>query len=421
MIREELLASIELIDDYSRESEMAVIEAMVLDFEKYTIMMESYDDTSEEFDNVFQEGSILDRVKKEGKKDKNKLITILKFIPRIVIAIFDSIKKKFKDADLGNKIKESGKKLNEDRDKKAKVEAINKEFEGKAECYIDEKTGKIKFKKDKKSVIAKVTYLMVLTTATANLFKRIQKEFDYDNPSKIRSFIDDIDKLIHGNKEGLTAGDIFDGGFEALGDAIKHITSLTGEFALISAGIENTANEIRMRLMADTKEHPKMEEALKATTELTEKMTNLSGIITATLGSVSLVTEFAQIVGGTISSVVDKIRGDNDLDERALASFKADQDYMTALREKYPRPGAKDRDGKWHYSQTEEEYERSLDTFIRGDVFEFEKRKRAIKRADKDAERRAADEERARAKEEYKRKKEEWRKPDDSDSEGSDT
>ena len=307
--------------------------------------MENYDGDVDQYDSIFQEGEVLDKVKKEGKKDSNKLVTVLMFIPRLIKALVDILKKKFKDAEIGDKIKEAGKKLNKEKDKKEKVEEINKEFEGKAECYIDEKTGKIKFKKDPKSIIGTTAYLMILTNSTMNLYHRIEKEFDYENPSAIRSFIDDIDKLIHSNKD-VTASDIFEGGFEALGDALKHITSLTGELTLISGGVEKMAEKLRMRDMAKDKENPKVQEALKNTTELTGKMTKLNGIITGAVGSVSVFVDFAKNIfnlGGAVKEtakqseedtleavdtyITDEIRKNNP-----QKNGESDEDYLQRLR-----------------------------------------------------------------------------------------
>jgi len=345
LIRDEVLKSIDSIDESCIDSEMAVMEAMIADFEKYSMIMENYDGDVDQYDSIFQEGKVLDKVKKEGKKDSNKLVTVLMFIPRLIKALVDVLKKKFKDADIGDKIKEAGKKLNKEKDKEAKVKEINNEFDGKAECYIDEKTGKIKFKKDTKSVIATASYLMVLTNSTLNLYHRIEKEFDYENPSKIRSFIDDIDKLIHGNKD-VTTSDIFEGGFEALGDALKHITSLTGELTLISGGVEKMAEKLRMRDMAKDKENPKVQEALKNTTELTGKMTKLNAIITGAVGSVSVFVDFAKNIfnlGGAVKEtakqseedtleavdtyITDEIRKNNP-----QKNGESDEDYLQRLR-----------------------------------------------------------------------------------------
>ena len=409
MIRDEVLKSIDSIDESCQDSESAVIEAMIADFEKYSIMMECYDGNIEQFDSVFQEGKVLDKVKKESKKDDNKLVTVLMFIPRLIKALIDIFKKKFKDADIGDKIKEAGKSLNKasTAEKEAKVKQINDEFNGKAECYIDEKTGKIKFKKDPKSIIATATYLIVLTNSTMNLYNRIEKEFDYENPSKIRSFIDDIDKLIHGNKD-VTAGDIFEGGFVALGDALKHITAVTGELSLITAGIEKTAEKIRMRDMAKDAENPKLQEALKNTTELTGRMSKLNGIIAGTVGSVSMLVEFTKNIfdiGSSIKNKYDKL--DTDIAE-------AERTYVTdEIRQKYPQ-----REG-----ESDEEYDDRLRLIAINDVSvsDIIKKQLSIKHNKKKDLKAQEKANKARAKEEYKRKKEEARKGgSDNDSKEDD-
>lgn len=409
MIRDEVLKSIDSIDESCQDSESAVIEAMIADFEKYSIMMECYDGNIEQFDSVFQEGKVLDKVKKESKKDDNKLVTVLMFIPRLIKALIDIFKKKFKDADIGDKIKEAGKSLNKasTAEKEAKVKQINDEFNGKAECYIDEKTGKIKFKKDPKSIIATATYLIVLTNSTMNLYNRIEKEFDYENPSKIRSFIDDIDKLIHGNKD-VTAGDIFEGGFVALGDALKHITAVTGELSLITAGIEKTAEKIRMHDMAKDAENPKLQEALKNTTELTGRMSKLNGIIAGTVGSVSMLVEFTKNIfdiGSSIKNKYDKL--DTDIAE-------AERTYVTdEIRQKYPQ----------REDESDEAYDDRLRLIAINDVSvsDIIKKQLSIKHNKKKDLKAQEKANKARAKEEYKRKKEEARKGgSDNDSKEDD-
>ena len=396
MIRDEVLKSIDSIDESCIDSEIAVMEAMIADFEKYSMIMENYDGDVDQYDSIFQEGQVLDKVKKEGKKDSNKLVTVLMFIPRLIKALVDVLKKKFKDADIGDKIKEAGKKLNKEKDKEAKVKEINKEFDGKAECYIDEKTGKIKFKKDSKSVIATASYLMVLTNSTLNLYHRIEKEFDYENPSKIRSFIDDIDKLIHGNKD-VTASDIFEGGFEALGDALKHITSLTGELTLISGGVEKMAEKLRMRDMAKDKENPKVQEALKNTTELTGKMTKLNAIITGAVGSVSVFVDFAKNIfnlGGAVKETAKQSEED---------TLEAVDTYITdEIRKNNPQKNGES-DEDYLQRLRREAIKNVSDKEIRGKMKDIKKKHKED------------------AKAEYKRKKEEARKGgSDNDSEEDD-
>jgi hypothetical protein len=240
-----------------------------------------------------------------------------------------------------------------------------------------------------------------------NLYNRIEKEFDYENPSKIRSFIDDIDKLIHGNKD-VTAGDIFEGGFVALGDALKHITAVTGELSLITAGIEKTAEKIRMHDMAKDAENPKLQEALKNTTELTGRMSKLNGIIAGTVGSVSMLVEFTKNIfdiGSSIKNKYDKL--DTDIAE-------AERTYVTdEIRQKYPQ-----REG-----ESDEEYDDRLRLIAINDVSvsDIIKKQLSIKHNKKKDLKAQEKANKARAKEEYKRKKEEARKGgSDNDSKEDD-
>ena len=91
MTHAEIIQSIDAIDAISKESELAVMEAMISDVEKYVVMMENYNGDVEQFESIFQEGDILKRVKKEGKKDSNKFVTVLMFIPRLIRALADII------------------------------------------------------------------------------------------------------------------------------------------------------------------------------------------------------------------------------------------------------------------------------------------------------------------------------------------
>ena len=418
MTHAEIIQSIDEIDAISKESELAVMEAMISDVEKYVVMMENYNGNVEQFESVFQEGDILKRVKKEGKKDSNKLVTVLMFIPRLIRALADIIKRKFEDDKLGDKFKDFGKKLAHSNDKEEKVKKINAEFKGKAECYIDE-DGKIKFKKQKGALIEKLMYAVGLAVATDKLFKRIEKEFDYENPSKIRSFVDDVDKLIHGD-ESVTKKDLFDGGFDAVGDAIKHVTSLTAEFALISAGIEKKADEMRMKNMAKDNENPKLQEALKYTTELTSKMTKLNAIISAALGSVSILTDFGKMLGDWVSSMVERSGNIGASLEEAYDAYIDDD-----LKKEFPKGVIKEKDengNEIERDETDEEYLKRLRSKVarRKDIKDVIKKQMDIKKQKKQD---AKDQEKQRKediKNAYKQKKQEMRNKNKKDGDNDD-
>lgn len=418
MTHAEIIQSIDEIDAISKESELAVMEAMISDVEKYVVMMENYNGDAEQFESVFQEGDILKRVKKEGKKDSNKLVTVLMFIPRLIRALADIIKRKFEDDKLGDKFKDFGKKLAHSNDKEEKVKKINAEFKGKAECYIDE-DGKIKFKKQKGALIEKLMYAVGLAVATDKLFKRIEKEFDYENPSKIRSFVDDVDKLIHGD-ESVTKKDLFDGGFDAVGDAIKHVTSLTAEFALISAGIEKKADEMRMKNMAKDNENPKLQEALKYTTELTSKMTKLNAIISAALGSVSILTDFGKMLGDWISSMVERSGNIGASLEEAYDAYIDDD-----LKKEFPKGVIKEKDengNEIERDETDEEYLKRLRSKVarRKDIKDVIKKQMDIKKQKKQDAKEQEKQRKEDIKNAYKQKKQEMRNKNKKDGDNDD-
>ena len=53
MIRDEVLKSIDSIDESCIDSEMAVMEAMIADFEKYSMIMENYDGDVDQYDSKY--------------------------------------------------------------------------------------------------------------------------------------------------------------------------------------------------------------------------------------------------------------------------------------------------------------------------------------------------------------------------------
>ena len=81
MVTEQILQSIDNINEVSEASSYAVLESMCTLIEK--------EFTFEEFcsPEIIQEGEVLDNAKKKSKKDKNRLITILKFLPRLFVEL----------------------------------------------------------------------------------------------------------------------------------------------------------------------------------------------------------------------------------------------------------------------------------------------------------------------------------------------
>ena len=87
-----------LIDEIERiqsEATVNVIESMIDYNDKMETIQECVNDNPAMFSEYFQEGAI-DNVKMKGKSDSNKLVTAIKFIPRLIIELIKQAKMKLK-------------------------------------------------------------------------------------------------------------------------------------------------------------------------------------------------------------------------------------------------------------------------------------------------------------------------------------
>lgn len=110
MIRCEIIGAIDDISMVTMESDLSVIQALINQIDKSIELSES---------SYIQEGGIMDEVREKSKKDSNKFISFISFLPRLIIALFNAIKGLFskkdgKDSDevkkAGNAVKESSEK-----------------------------------------------------------------------------------------------------------------------------------------------------------------------------------------------------------------------------------------------------------------------------------------------------------------------
>lgn len=313
MFNEEILSAIDNIDMTSSESEVCVIESIVNAYDKSFMIMENYENDDLSSFSIFQEGEILDTVKKESKKDDNKFITILMFIPRLIRAFIRSIKPPKDAKETANKLKDFSKKFDKlsTSEKERKVKELNEQFAGKFECYLDEKSGKIKFKRNKAEIINKLGLHLTLVFSTYNLYKRISSELDVLNPSSIRSFIDDCDKVIHGDKS-ISKVDLFEGGIDAFGDALSDFFALSSEITVIGAEISTKLNDIAKNDMIKDVPNEKKQEIINNMNTLVSRITNINKMITAAVGSFKMLKTAG-------SMLVDCLRArekvDKELDE----------------------------------------------------------------------------------------------------------
>jgi hypothetical protein len=84
-IHDDVLSSIDDIDDVVLESEFSVLNAMLDSYNKATIIMENYNGDAIDSFSIFQEEGILDEA--TGKKSEALITRILAFIPRLIMAI----------------------------------------------------------------------------------------------------------------------------------------------------------------------------------------------------------------------------------------------------------------------------------------------------------------------------------------------
>ena len=87
-----------LIDEIERiqsEATVNVIESMIDYNDKMEVIQECVNDNPDMFSEYFQEGAI-DNVKMKGKSDSNKLVTAIKFIPRLIMELIKQVKLKLK-------------------------------------------------------------------------------------------------------------------------------------------------------------------------------------------------------------------------------------------------------------------------------------------------------------------------------------
>ena len=92
----DVIRSIDNINQITNESDLGVLNALYDSYEKSSIILENYEGDDLSSFSIFQEGEILDKVRKEGKDD-SAFMRIILFIPRIIRAMVKSIGKTVED------------------------------------------------------------------------------------------------------------------------------------------------------------------------------------------------------------------------------------------------------------------------------------------------------------------------------------
>lgn len=90
-LNQEILNSIDIIDELVLESEMNVIDSMINTYSKSLMILENYEGDSISDFYIFQEGFIMES--DNDVKKENIIVKILMFIPRLIMKLVQSIKK----------------------------------------------------------------------------------------------------------------------------------------------------------------------------------------------------------------------------------------------------------------------------------------------------------------------------------------
>lgn len=91
-----VIGSIDDIDHVTNESDLNVLTALTDSYEKASVILENYEGDDLSSFSIFQEGTVLDEVRKQGKDDP-AIVRILLFIPRLIKTMIASIGKSVKD------------------------------------------------------------------------------------------------------------------------------------------------------------------------------------------------------------------------------------------------------------------------------------------------------------------------------------
>ena len=346
MFENEILSAIDNVNEAIDDSSFHVLESMVSLYSKEIDFMDFCSDDYKT--NIVMEGEVMDEVKQKGKKDSNKLITFLLFIPRVIMATCKALAKAFNNSSLGKKIKKIGDDMNKAAtasEKKARVEEFNKAAEGSMKAYYDEKSGKIKFKKGVGDLLGTVAWIADSGDTIYTLFSNIKDEFDVANPSNIRNFVDECDRIIRGRSTASKA-ELYDMGFDALGDAIDHISKST---KLIENVGEAAASKVSKKI-AELKlndENPEDHKLLMSAKELSNKIATICGGLTAVTSVLKVFDRYSKYGSRIMHYYQDR----SDSAQAALDDVK-DEIFETSpeLRQQYPQ----------NEGETEEAYKKRI-------------------------------------------------------------
>lgn len=331
-----LINDIDYIKTESIVSEMYVIEALSNNYNKESCILE-YDSNMNNQYRIVQEGEVLDKVKKESKNDKNKLITIIKFIPRLIKAFIETLKPDKKKKDKFKKVKDNLKKFDSlpQAKKEQKVAELNERFKGQHEFYIDKETGKIKIKNNMKNIIETIWSSYLFLKNTYDLVKEIKTQLDPLNPGSVNKFVDKCDNVIHIHKNGNEVPgneivDLIDSGLSGTADVVSICSKIAAEILSVIGVIHTASDKILTHEVIKDMPNEKVVKLTEGLSKLTAKISKINILVSGVLGNIDVVTGLLNSITDTGAPIVKKA-----ILIRNTASVRASEEAINKFGDAY--------------------------------------------------------------------------------------
>lgn len=195
-MKNEILNSLDVIQETCNETEVAVAEAIVQECYK-AIDILGYSDTDVDQFNIIQEGKIMDDVKKQGE-GQSKVMRILSFIPRLLAALFKAISGKL--SSTKEKADKIGANMKKAYDATKNKEKVTIDERSSAKIFFDGMLGETKGQK-----IASCAILGIITGITGYLgYEALKDKKDAKNSKLQESLLNKgYDKMSDEEKEQL--------------------------------------------------------------------------------------------------------------------------------------------------------------------------------------------------------------------------
>jgi hypothetical protein len=197
-VRTEILSSVNEIDEIVIESMIDVYSSISVEYDKMCVISEQYNGDDISAFGIIQEGDIWDQATGKYSND-NTFMKIIKFIPRLLIAIMDSIVKTFKK-DYKTTIEKNG---------DTTIDVINNANSDELTRLVtttqQSTNGMMSFDKEKKTFtlgkkLSSAWNRIKLLSGIAASLGRLRQEIKSPN-TPYKKFADELKNIFKGNKE----------------------------------------------------------------------------------------------------------------------------------------------------------------------------------------------------------------------------